>query len=230
MKRSTVLKSRLKWLKTSAATSCGGGRKLSLNRNTKSLLKWSHSYIYASAPSEDPGPIAVSKEVKEQPEELCTSFLIGLPRLTFLLISFIPSKLLQQLIKRKQRLDTSLCPWDHPWPLVCHLHLLQKSLKCFWVTEKHLMVTEGFAPIMLCSPQTELCKDIETPSVTGNKHNYAKVGRRGRRGMVPCTSLFSYPSGIRKARLERKSQQLWISQPNSSAMTQSLYAHARERE
>lgn len=77
-------------------------------------------------------------------------------------------------------------------------------------------------------PQTELCKDIETPSVTGNKHNYAKVGRRGRRGMVPCTPLFSYPSGIRKARLERKSQQLWISQPNSSAMTYSLYARARE--
>lgn len=79
------------------------------------------------------------------------------------------------------------------------------------------------------SPQTELCKDIETPSVAGNKHNYAKVGRRRRRrGMVPCTPLFSYPSGIRKARLERKSQQLWINQPNSSAMTYSLYARARE--
>lgn len=78
------------------------------------------------------------------------------------------------------------------------------------------------------SPQTELCKDIETPSVAGNKHNYAKVGRRRWRGMVPCTPLFPYPSGIRKARLERKSQELWISQPNSSAMTHSLHAHARE--
>lgn len=77
-------------------------------------------------------------------------------------------------------------------------------------------------------PQTELREDIESPSVTGNKHNYAKAGRRGRRGMVPCTPLFSYPSGIRKARLERASQQLWRSQPNSSAMTYSLYAHARE--
>lgn len=28
-------------------------------------------------------------------------------------------------------------------------------------------------------PQTELCKDIETPSVTGNKCNCAKAGRRG---------------------------------------------------
>lgn len=46
--------------------------------------------------------------------------------------------------------------------------------------------------------------------------------------MVPCTPLLSYPSGIRKARLERKSQQLWISQPNSSAMTYSLHARARE--
>lgn len=46
--------------------------------------------------------------------------------------------------------------------------------------------------------------------------------------MVPCTPLLSYPSGIRKARLERKSQQLWISQPNSWAMTYSLYARVRE--
>lgn len=93
------------------------------------------------------------------------------------------------------------------------------------------MVTEGFAPINALfagSPQTELCKDIETPSVAGNKHNYAKVGRRRWRGMVPCTPLLSYPSGIRKASLERKSQQLWISQPNSSAMTYSLHAHTRE--
>lgn len=54
------------------------------------------------------------------------------------------------------------------------------------------------------SPQTELCKDIETPIVAGNKHNYAKVGRRRWRGMVPCTPLFSYPSGIRKARLKER--------------------------
>lgn len=31
-------------------------------------------------------------------------------------------------------------------------------------------------------PQTELCKAIETPSVTGNKHNCAKGRRRGRGG------------------------------------------------
>lgn len=73
-------------------------------------------------------------------------------------------------------------------------------------------------------PQTELCRDIETPSVTGNKHNCAKGRRREQRGMLPCTPPFSYPSGIRKARLERKSQQLWINQLNSSALTYSLYA------
>lgn len=80
-------------------------------------------------------------------------------------------------------------------------------------------------------PQTELCKAIETPSVTGNKHNCAKGRRRGRGGggMLPCTPPLSYPSGIRKARLERKRQQLWINQLNSSAMTYSLYARVREK-
>lgn len=94
------------------------------------------------------------------------------------------------------------------------------------------MVTEGFAPnnVLLAGfPQTGLCKAIETPSVTGNKHNCAKGRRRERGGMLPCTPPLSYPSGIRKARLERKRQQLWINQLNSSAMTYSLYARVREK-
>lgn len=95
------------------------------------------------------------------------------------------------------------------------------------------MVTEGFAPIMFCSPgflRQNFARLLKLPQSQAINTTVPKAGGGGGGGrMLPCTPPLSYPSGIRKARLERKRQQLWINQLNSSAMTYSLYARVREK-